>query len=131
MTQNYRGDLGAVLKAAQAELPPRLKSRLLAISHLPAPVTFWDLRWGLPAIVLTPPAAWLVVTRAAVVTDYLALKMTGLAVNLTLPVMPAPTLVSVGAGLAAVMLGVGLATWMYLRAQDRNDQLFARSLAGG
>ena len=131
MTQDYRGDLDGILKAAQAEMPPRLKARLLAIPRLPAPVTFWDLRWGLPAIVLTPPAAWLVVTKAVIVTDYLVLRTAGLAVNWALPVIPAPALISVGAGLVALMLGAGLATWMYLRAQDRNDQLFARRLAGG
>ncbi len=131
MTQQTRDDLGGILKAAQAELPPRLKARLLAIPRLPAPVTFWDLRWGLPAIVLTPPAAWLVVTKAVVMTDYLALKITGLAADMALPIIPAPSLVSVGAGLVAIMLGAGLATWLYLRAQDRNDQLFARRLAGG
>ena len=130
MTPAQRNDIGMIVKAAQAELPPRLEARLLAIPQLPAPVTFWDLRWGLPAIVLTPPAVWLVVTRAAAVADYLALKVTGLTATVALPVVPAPSLVSVGAGLMALMLATGLATWLYLQAQTRSDLRFVRRLAG-
>lgn len=128
MSNQPSHDLAGLFRAAQVDLPPVLRARLLAIPRTAPSVSFWDLRWMLPAAALGPAAGWLVITRAGALAEYLATKLTLLLEPLAWPVLPAPQWLSVGTALAAVVLILGLGTWLYLRSGQRQDLLYFQRL---
>ncbi|MEE9162179.1 MAG: hypothetical protein V3U35_04320 [Candidatus Neomarinimicrobiota bacterium] len=130
MSQQSSHDFDGLIRAAQVDLPPGLKARLLAIPRTAVPVSFWDLRWMLPAAALGPAAGWFIITRAGTLTESMATKLTVLFGRLALPALPAAPLLAVGTALAAVALALGLGTWLYLRSEQRHDLLYIRRLTG-
>ena len=128
MTRELTDGLGDMLRSAQVELPPQLRARLLAIPHMPEPVSMWDLRWTLPAAILGPAALWLGISRGYQAVDLLMTVLAGLTGSLTIPTLPALSLLPVGAAMLALMGLVGLGTWLYIRAETRHDLLYARRM---
>jgi len=130
MSEQQFDDLVRVFHGAQVDLPPHLRARLLAIPKMAPAVSFWDMRWMLPAAILAPAALWLFITRMGALWGTLLTRAASLADGLTLPALPTPSLLSLAVALGAVVVATVLGSWLYLRAESQATLLYARRLTG-
>ena len=128
MTRELMDGLGQMLRSAQVELPPQLRARLLAIPHMPEPVSIWSPRWTVPAAILGPAVLWLGFSRGPAAMEFLTAVLAGLTGGLAFPTFPALSLLPMGAAMVALMGLLGLGTWLYIRAETRHDILYARRM---
>ncbi|MCK4577904.1 MAG: hypothetical protein KAU50_03885 [Candidatus Marinimicrobia bacterium] len=142
-------ELRQVFREAQADLPPGLEARLLAIPQTVPSTSLWDLRLVLPLLALVPGFLWVVNRYASDLMGYVTQLMRGLSLTVlpriialgdfTLPnlsqipvvselTLPTITPVMVLVFTAAVAVVAGLAAGLYLWRESQMDIQYIRQL---
>ena len=131
MNEQNHDDLGTLFQQAQVDLPVHLKRRLLAIPRMTAPVSFWDFRWILPIVALTPGLAWFTINYGAAIWQWVGGKLALFSKDLAIPTIPAmpeisPYSLTLVLGFLIVVVAAG--SWLYLRVENQNTTLYAQHL---
>ncbi len=145
-------ELRQVFREARVDLPPGLKTRLLAIPALQERPAFLDLRRLLPLLALIPGFLWVVIRYASDLYGYVTQLIRGVSLpelprftalreftlpdlsripvvsELSLPALPTITPVMVLAFTAAVAVVAGLAAGLYLWRESQLDAQYIRQL---
>jgi hypothetical protein len=145
-------ELRQVFREARVDLPPGLKTRLLAIPALQERPAFLDLRRLVPLLALIPGFLWLVIRYASDIYGFVTQFTSGLSLpelprltalreitlpdlssipvvsELSLPQLPAITPVMVLAFTVAVAVVAGLVAALYLWHESQLDRQYIRQL---
>ncbi len=131
--------LDKIFREVQADLPPRLQARLLAVPRLAPAIPFWEPEWMLPAAGLFLGSLWWALRHAGTIYRQVVVLLKGLTLptwgvtlpglDLALPAIPqiAPLFVVAGAGAAA--LAIGLGAWLYLRTEEQIELRYIQNLS--
>ncbi|UCD38975.1 MAG: hypothetical protein JSW54_05720 [Fidelibacterota bacterium] len=128
MKEQSTDALDLLFRHAKAELPPGLKTRLLAIPQTIPAGSFWDVRWILPLASLIPSGIWLILTRLGAFWRLVADRVIAPVRDLSLPAIPAPSLLSLGIILVVAMTTFVFLTWLYLRTENQAATVYAQRL---
>ena len=145
-------ELRQVFREARVDLPPGLKTRLLAIPALEQRPAFLDLRRLVPLLALIPGFLWLVIRYASDLYGFLTQVTRNLSLpalpripalreitlpdlsripvvsELSLPALPTITPVMILMFTAAVAVVTGLAAGLYLWRESQLDAQYIRQL---
>lgn len=141
MNEQQFDALDKIFVEVQADLPPRLQARLLAVPRMAPAMPFWEPEWMLPAGLFLGSLWWSLRHAGTIYQQVVALfkgltlpavEITVPSLEWTLPTLPAipqiaPLFVVAGAG--AVALAIGLGTWLYLRTEEQTELRYIQSLS--
>lgn len=131
MNEQSSDPLELFFKQSQAELPPQLKARLLAIPQVAqVEPSFWDLRWIIPAFSLMPAVLWLLIAKVVPWVGSATAKLVSWTQGLVLPALPQPSITIIGFGLGIVLTAVSAALWFYWNAESRVTLAYGKHLTG-
>lgn len=137
-------DLDQLFQQAQADLPPQLKARLLAIPRIEAAQHRWDVQRILPFLTLLPAACWLVFLYGPtwvhkIIAGLQNIRMPAFemplpawpaipALEMTLPAWPtlSPMMILAGSTVLVVLMTVG--AWLYFEHEGESVAAYAQRL---
>jgi hypothetical protein len=117
-----------LFQRAQVDLPDHLRHRLLAVPRMTATVSFWDFRWILPIMALTPGMAWFIINYAGAIWQWVGSKLALFSEGLAIPAIPviSPNSLALALGLLAIVITAG--AWLYLHVENQTTTLYAQHL---
>lgn len=137
-------NLDQLFQQAQADLPPQLKARLLAIPRIEAAQPRWDVQRILPFLTLLPAACWLAFRYGPTWVNKIIAGLQNIrmpvfemplpawpaipAMEITLPALPAlsPMMILAGSAVLVILMSVG--AWLYFEHEGESVAAYAQRL---